>query len=177
MVTIIAYLMIGHWAVLPHPETEDSDWQLRLTAAQSVDRQQWSAIHFLYDNCACSRRVLEHVLNSSPVEGVTERIVLVSDEPAKIERSGRSIDVEYVTPIQLKEHYGVESAPLLVVMDDQQIVRYSGGYTALKQGPEIKDREIISRLRAGKEVAELPLYGCAVSAELKKLIDPLGLKN
>ena len=177
MVTITAYLMIGHWAVLPHPETNDSDWQVRLTAAPSVDHKQWTAIHFLYDNCACSRRVLEHVLVSSPIEGVTERIVLISDNPQEFKREGRFIEVEYVTPARLKERYGVESAPLLVVMDGQQNVRYSAGYTARKQGPEIKDREIISRLLKGDEVTELPLYGCAVSAEMKKLIDPLGLKN
>lgn len=177
MVTVLAYLMISHWAVLPHPSSADAAWESRIQQTQQMNNQQWTVIHFLYDNCACSRRVLEHVLGNSPIEGVTERVVLITESPAsEVPRDG-AIEFEVVTPSSLKDRYGIESAPLLVIVDDHQKVRYSGGYTVRKQGPEIKDREILASLISGDKVAELPLFGCAVSAELKKLVDPLGFKQ
>lgn len=177
MVFTMAYLMISHWAVLPRPDTDDARWASQLQDCCTSSGNNWTMVHFLYDNCACSRRVLAHVTSREPVNNVREQIVLVAETPPEHATFSGHIPVEYVTPVQLKERFGVESAPLLVVIDDQKNVRYTGGYTSRKQGPEIKDFEIVSDLMAGDSVAELPLFGCAVSKELQKLIDPLGLKN
>ncbi len=177
MACIVAYLMVSHLAVLPHPKTNDTAWESRLHEAVPPAPESWTALHILYDNCACSRRVLKHVIASSPIKNVQERVVLVSDSPHEPSPARDALDVEYVTPGELQAKFGVESAPLLVVLDDNQRVRYTGGYTSRKQGPEIMDREIITRLISGNDVTELPLFGCAVSSELKRLVDPLGLKS
>ncbi len=176
MVSIVAYLMISHWAVLPHPRVGDAQFSERLQAAELGRTPNWSAVHFLYDDCPCSRRVLQHVIDSQPIPGVTERVVLISKECLRAELGRGDLQVEYVTPENLKQRYGVESAPLLVVMDTNQSVRYSGGYTSRKQGPKMMDREIIAQLVAGQSAMELPLYGCAVSTQLQRAIDPLGFK-
>ena len=54
-------------------------------------------------------------------------------------------------------------------------VRYAGGYTERKQALFPRDREIVAALRAGDEVTPLPVFGCAVSNELKRTINPLRL--
>jgi len=64
----------------------------------------------------------------------------------------------------VRRHGSQRRAPLL------------GGYTERKQGFDIQDVSIVERLRNEKSVAELPLFGCAVSRSLQALLDPLGIK-
>lgn len=173
---ITSSLMVGHWITLPHPETGD-----RLPASVPVvfsDESGTYTFHFLYGDCPCSRRVLRRVLDRDPISGANERIVLIGDDPEMESLAvSKGFSVDVVTPPQLKSIYGVESAPLLVMTDKAGNISYSGGYTSRKQGPDIQDDKIIRDVIAGRSVDELPLYGCAVSANLKAILDPLNLKT
>jgi hypothetical protein len=63
---------------------------------------------------------------------------------------------------------------LMLVIDRNGVIRYSGGYSRRKQG-ELEDETILRHVRGGADIETLPIYGCAVSAELARLIDPLRL--
>ena len=135
------------------------------------------AFHFLYGDCPCSRRVLKHVAGRGKIAGATEHIVLIgNDDPLGREAQAKGFGIDIVSPEDLKSVYGIESAPLLVVTDCSGTILYSGGYTPRKQGLAIKDVAIIGQAVAGDVPKGLPLYGCAVSKDLKAIIDPLSIK-
>ena len=178
LLIICASLMAGHWVTLPHPERGE------VMAANvgfprfPVDHEQVYAFHFLYGDCSCSRRVLKHVLARSPVPNAKERIVLIGEDPeSEAHAIALGFEVHTVTPPQLKEIYGVESAPLLMVSDLEGTIRYAGGYTSRKQGLDIQEMEIIQKAIANQDIDGLPLYGCAVSKSLRAIVDPLDLKQ
>jgi hypothetical protein len=126
-----ACLMVNHWVPLPGPEF--SEVVLDGNLINDVDGR-WTALHFLYADCACSRRVLEHVLTQPTRTDVRERIVLIGGDAELAARAeGRGFAVDQVSPEQLKAKYRIEAAPLLVVVDPHGQVRYSGGYTTRNQ--------------------------------------------
>jgi hypothetical protein len=170
MIVIGASLMAGHWIPLPSTAPEEG----HLPGAADG---RWRVYHFLYMECPCSRRVLEHICQRQAVRGMAERLVLIgnsSDLPGSARRE--DCEVDWVTPQELETEYGVESAPMMVVVDPKGRTRYSGGYTSRKQVLDIQDREIMDRLLAEEEVDALPVFGCAVSRQLQSITDPFGLK-
>ena len=176
MFLFVATLMVGHWASLPHPEVGERFPNIAVQDVgfngEEIDVQ---AFHFLYVDCPCSRRVIRHLSNRTPLDGAIENVVFVGDTLPN-ERIHDGFNVELLSPVELKQRYGIESAPLLVVTDSVGTITYSGGYTSRKQGPDIQDVEIISAAVKGTAYQKLPVFGCAVSNELKSLVDPLGIK-
>jgi hypothetical protein len=63
---------------------------------------------------------------------------------------------------------GIEAAPLLVVLNPQGQLAYSGGYTQRKGGPEIEDTTILAKVQQAMPPTSLPIFGCAVSERLKR---------
>ena len=178
MIFVIACLMVSHWVALPHPTATDQAWSVQLNQTRTTQVGKWTAFHFLYGNCPCSRRILDHIVHRVPVDGCQEKIVFIGEDSEMTEAAmQRGFEVDCVTRDELKAQYGVEAAPLLTVLDPSGKVRFAGGYTTHKQGPQIQDERIIRELLSGGKVKDLPLFGCAVSNELKLLVDPLGLKN
>ena len=120
---------------------------------------------------------MRHLAERRPLPDMTEAVVLVgaNDEFERMIRE-TGYELEVLTPSQLAQSYHVESAPMFAVLDPSGVLRYLGGYTERKQGPVIQDVTIVERLRSERPVAELPLFGCAVSRSLQALLDPLGLK-
>jgi hypothetical protein len=56
---------------------------------------------------------------------------------------------------------------------------YSGGYAPSRPGlpaTALLDAAIMDRVRHGETVAPYPAFGCATSAALRSLLDPLRLK-
>lgn len=180
---LIATMMVGHWVPMPRPDVGD---EVRLLSSGDLpgrmikpsDGERLIAFHFLYGDCPCSRRVLKAILTRSPEESAIELIVLIGEDPVN-ERKAKDLgfEVDCVTPQELKSKYNIESAPLLLVVDNRARIVYSGGYTSRKQGLDIQDTTIISRIANGEDVSCLPLYGCAVSRELKQILDPLNIKG
>ena len=173
-------LMARHELALPSPAADDPALQRAVNELSPSDvgstATDWSVIHVLYAQCRCSQRIVEHLVGRERPVGIREQVLLVgngAEYAAKLTSAGFSVVL--ATPAELKERYHVESAPLLVVADPSGRVRYSGGYTREKQGPDIRDLAIIGELRSGGTPAELPTLGCAVSDELRELINPLGL--
>lgn len=188
----VSSLMAGHWVSLPHPES-GSRLVMGDEATDGPSGESIVTFHFLYSDCPCSRRVLNHVLKRKSLERANERLVLIGDSPNQqsaaqsaaqsatqtaTQNAAESLgfNVDMVTPAGLMKRYGIEAAPLLVVTKLDGTILYSGGYTARKQGLNYRDVDVINRALSGETLDSLPLYGCAVSERLQSLIDPLSLK-
>lgn len=171
----ISYLMVGHWVALPNNQPVlDNDQIVRINMELA---SQLHVQHILSQSCPCSHRIAKHLASRWPIPSVAEQIVVVespNDTTSMVFPDAYS--VKRISADQLMEEYAIESAPLLLVADSAGKVVYSGGYTARKQGFEIRDYEIISSLLRGESVDALPIYGCAVSKRLRRAVDPLGLK-
>ncbi|QDT57565.1 hypothetical protein SV7mr_00470 [Stieleria bergensis] len=184
-------LMLTHWVPLPAPSPNQPVSAIVPEAGlQSAslgfgwshdaesDTPSWRAYHFIYSQCPCSLRVMRHLANRLSLDDIAETIVYVGSEPPREEtlltENGYSIDV--VSAQELFSQYGVQSSPLMMIVDPQGMIRYSGGYTSRKQGYAIQEPAIIEQVISGQAVDSLPVYGCAVSKSLKDLVDPLGLK-
>jgi hypothetical protein len=170
-------LASAHEYTLPHPDRRE----LALTEALGArvlpqERGRFTVTHVLYAECRCSQRILEHLAARRARRDVSESVLLVA--PAAeltLQLLEAGYRVEALTPVELQSRYAIEAAPLMIVADPLQHIRYLGGYTARKQGLDIRDGAIIDNALAGKDSTELPLFGCAISRALRKLVDPLGL--
>jgi hypothetical protein len=171
-------LMANHLLSLPAPSPRDEALRAAIDRARPASLPRgWSAVHVFAAECGCSKRLVDHLEKRGPAAGVFEKVVMVGDDPAiqrRLERRGFSFQT--VTPDELAARYHVEAVPLLVVAAPDGAVRYAGGYTERKQGPAIRDLDILQSLRAEHAVRSLPLFGCAVTEALKKTLDPFGLK-
>lgn len=177
---IVSTLMASHWATLPHPETGSQLPTESETVGEDLNEDNGRirlTYHFLYSGCRCSQRVIEHLLKRGPIENASEQIVLVGSDA---ELESRILNARYrlvvISEAELKERYDVEAAPLMVIADMQGKIRYSGGYSSRKQSLDYQDVAIIAKAIKGDEVEGLPVYGCAVSTRLQKIVDPLGIK-
>ena len=176
-----AYLLSAHLLTLPTPELTDLGPQRSAVAQRRSSQQgQWLAVHILDQECKCSLRVLDHLLDKPRPRGVVERIVLIASEVSRdriSEIQAHGFDLDIVTPDQLADRYRVQAAPLLVVIDPADAVRYVGGYTPRKQADDVRDVAVLDALRRGEPVEPLPTFGCAVGRSLRGRIDPLGIRT
>lgn len=151
------------------------------------------AFHVIYQSCPCSRRVLKHLLERTVIVGASETILLVldtgdhastglngpcqSDEAAIRDQAiARGYLVQAITPEELRSSHGIEASPLLLIVDAEGIVLFSGGYTSRKRGLSYQDEATIQAVLNGETPDPIPVFGCAVSEQLQKIVDPLGLK-
>lgn len=173
-----AYLLASHLLTLPHPTVQDPVLVAAVAAARGpAGVGRLVVLHVLFAECNCSRRVLRHLLQREPRADAVERIVLVGhDDAAATDGRARGYSVVEVTAERLAADYHVESAPMMVVADAAGVIRYLGGYTDRKQGATVRDDDVLGRLAAGEQVAPLPLFGCAVSRQMRGRVDPLGIR-
>jgi hypothetical protein len=183
-VSFVAATSLGaaHLYALPAPNRTD---QTLLHAANELrsdkERNAWVAVHVLYAQCRCSQGILKHLASEPRPRGVAEKILLVGQNAAIASElralAARSFRIVTVGPDELRDRYHVQAAPLMLVLGPDGALRYSGGYTQHKQGPVIRDRVILAELMSKNETSELPVFGCGVSRELQRLLDPLALKR
>ena len=179
MALISAGLLAKHLVALPAPAAGDP--ALAGVVAQTRGMRgigDWLGVHVLYGECPCSRKIAEVLLDPARPrpEGLTETMVLVGADPELEARAAAAgFAVEVVAADQLEARWKVQAAPLLVLADPTDRLRYVGGYTARKQGPDVQDIELLARLQADAPVEPLPLFGCAVSQALRAAADPVGL--
>jgi hypothetical protein len=176
-----AYMLSAHLLTLPAPEITDLGLQRSAAAQrQPFQRGRWFVVHILDQDCVCSLRVLDHLLADPRPAGVAERIVLIADAVSPQRTAAiiaRGFDLDIVTADELAARYHVEAAPLLVVIDPGDALRYVGGYTPRKQAADVRDVAVVEALRRGQPVEALPTFGCAVGRSLRGKVDPLGLRN
>jgi len=179
---IATSLGAAHLHALPKPARADAALSHAINELRSdKERNAWLAVHVLYAQCRCSQGILRHLASGPRPASVTEKVLLVGQNPGISSElralAARNFRIVAVSADELRDRYHVQSAPLMLVLAPDGTVRYSGGYTDHKQGPVIKDRMILAELMSKKEARELPVFGCAVSQELQRLLDPLALKG
>jgi hypothetical protein len=184
LVLLGGFLMAPHVVGLPAPDVGNRGLAA-LLAAHPSPRQNWRALHVLYQACGCSARVVQHLLERGARVDVAETVIYVHDaDPAAAPALAKVGDdlrqarfgFEALTPAELARRYQVESAPLLLVIDPRGALRYSGGYTHRSGSALIQDGAVIDGLIGGRRVETLPVLGCAMSPRMQRAIDPLGLK-
>jgi hypothetical protein len=175
------YLLSAHLLTLPTPDLTDLGPQRSAVAARrSTQQGQWLAVHVLDQECKCSQRVLDRLLAAPRPSDIVERIVMIASEVSREQAAAihaKGFDLDIVTAEQLGQRDRVQAAPLLIVLDPADAVRYVGGYTPRKQADDVRDVATIAALRRGEHVEPLPTFGCAVGRALKEKIDPLGIRN
>ena len=177
-VAAVSTLMAGHWLMLPSPASaERPDVAAALVSLRAEGDDRWFAVHVMYVDCRCSQRVVDHLTTRQRPPELSEHVVLVGRDRSMERRlQTRGYRVTTVNPEELLSRFRLQAAPLLAVISPAGDLRYLGGYSERKQGPDIRDLEIVAGLRARSAVDELPLFGCAVSQGLQDLLDPLGIK-
>jgi hypothetical protein len=174
-------LTAAHLYALPKPSRTDLTLVHALNALRAEGDTGLFAVHVLYARCRCSARILEHLAAEPRPAGVTEKILLVGSNPELeaelLALAARRIQVVETSAIELRDRYHVQAAPLFLVLGRDGELRYNGGYTRRKQGAVFEDAAILRQLAADEGVMELPLFGCAVSRDLQRLLDPFALRG
>jgi hypothetical protein len=176
MLAIGSSLLARHALALPRPIADAALARSMATLREPGNVGRWMAVHVLYTECRCSRVLVEHLLSTRRPNNVVEKVLLVgrdADLEARLTAGG--FHVVQVRPAELAERYHVAAVPLLIVTAPDESVRYVGGYTTRKQGPDPRDLEIIAGAREERPLASLPVLGCAVSDKLRAMLNPLGL--
>lgn len=173
-VVIGASLMTSHWVSLPSPSTEDA--ALRRSLRRLHPHSGWLAVHFLDEECACSRQILRHLKSRRALRDVEECVVLLGNGEAAPELRAAGFAVHRCERDALAEKYHVEAAPLLVVADPEGAPVYVGGYTDRKQGLAVRDVAILEACRNRSVPQALPVFGCGASPRLRDILDPFALK-
>jgi hypothetical protein len=175
------YLLSAHLLTRPTPDLTDLGPQRSAVAARrSTQQGKWLAVHILDQECKCSQRVLDHLLAERRPSALVERVVMIANEvsPDRIAAiHAKGFDLDIVTAEVLADRYRVQAAPLMIVLDPADEVRYVGGYTPRKQADDVRDIAVLEALRRGERVEPLPTFGCAVGRALREKIDPLGIRN
>ncbi len=170
----------SHLVALPQPERDDTALAAAIADHRRVqDSGQWMVLHVLYGECPCSRKIADEIVRADRPRpaGISETVLFIGEDRRLADAAlAAGFRVDELTHEQLKAQWHVEAAPLLIVADPLGVVRYVGGYTSRKQGPDVRDIAIIEDLQANTEVDVLPLFGCAVSQALQAAVDPLGLR-
>ena len=170
---VSASLLARHLVALPVPAA--AQLGRALGAFRPVAPGSLGVVHVLYAECRCSKLIAEHLVTRARPGGIVEHVVLVGkDDILASSLAAHGFVVELASAERLAA-WGIEAAPIFVVLSLSGEVRYAGGYTERKQGLFPRDREIVAAVRAGDTVAPLPVFGCAVSAGIERSINPLRL--
>lgn len=125
---------------------------------------RWQAVYVLGEKCPCSSRVARHLMDRGPAKSIEEHILQVGDEPeteAGLRRAGWVLWRR--APEVARDEYGALSAPLLVIVDPRGEIRYRGGLSRRSDARDgFHEQEIWTALQQGREVKQLPAYGCAL---------------
>jgi hypothetical protein len=170
MVLLGAGLLARHVVALPAPSKDDHLSQA-LQELRRPGAPAWVAVHVMYAECRCSQRIVAHLTSTPRPRGWQEVVLWVGEEAPEPSLS-RAFDVRRSSPEDLAR-FGVESAPLLVVLDPEGRAAYVGGYTDRKQGPDIRDLRIMADAEQRRSASALPIFGCAVSERLKRALAAL----
>jgi hypothetical protein len=170
----LAALSIKHMASLPEPDDE-----VRLSrAVQQLRRGSNSnfLVHVIYAECSCSRALFAHLVARRSFPGAEEAILFVGADASKQELARRAgFTFTTVSSEDLSLRFGLEAAPVLIVLNPAGQVRYAGGYYAHPATITPLDERIYAQLETGAKVEPLPVFGCAVSSRLQKSLSPLGM--
>jgi hypothetical protein len=170
----IASLGVSHTAPMPEPTPEE-----RLTHALLGLREQPKQpflVHVIYARCSCTERLFRHLIERRALAGMDEEILFVGEDEAKKARARQAgYRFTTVSAAELVSRFGLEAAPVLFAFTRDGRLAYAGGYFDKAAAVVALDERIVSEVQRGLPTEPLPVYGCAVSPQLQKSVDPLGI--
>jgi hypothetical protein len=146
--------------------------------AQKSAGSLWTMTHVLGKGCKCSEQVFNYLIKRGPQSDLEENVILLGDVPeyrAALEKRGFKVTEKNPRELATEKAIGV---PFLLINSAKGEGVYAGGYASsmIDERTPLLDLQILHSLRDGKSASELPIFGCAVSQRMQKLIDPLELK-
>ena len=151
-----------------------------LKLAQPAANHQMRAVHILAGSCACSQRVMQHLIDRKPLTGVSEQVILL-DGPAPdlptttnlvASLSAAGFTVSRVKADAVPADAALRGVPLLIFAAPNNTLLYMGGY-----GPSFdQDSAIFHQLQQKQRVTPLAATGCAVSQRMRRQADPFHIK-
>lgn len=167
-------LSVSHTAAMPAP---DDEVRLARAAAAIVGGGRTLAyVHVIDPACSCTAGLLEHLIERGAYPEHRETILFTGDDPnlkAVAEQAG--FGFVSITRAELGASLGIEVAPVLVALAPDGGLLYLGGYFDKPAAVLARDTVIHRRLLAGQDTPPFPVFGCAVSENLRKRVDPMGI--
>jgi hypothetical protein len=176
VVTLVAIssLAVSHTAAMPEPARGG-----RLAGAALALRQDASRpflVHVISARCSCTERLFAHLMERGAFPGTGEVVLFVGEDAAKQAAAARAgFRFLALSAEDLARRFELEAAPVLLAFDASGRMRYAGGYFSHPSTIFPQDASIHAELAQGATPRPLPVYGCAVSANLQKKVDPLGI--
>ncbi|UYL09930.1 hypothetical protein B9G69_004990 [Bdellovibrio sp. SKB1291214] len=140
---------------------------------------QWTLTHVVSESCKCSAKVMAYLKDRGPSSLAHEEIVLLGRIPAESqELVAKGFPLRHLNPENIKEDISKLGVPFLLITTPQGDTVYAGGYSekSVQDGGPIRDLEILQGLQGKGTVQNFPIFGCAVSRKLQKIVDPFSLK-
>jgi hypothetical protein len=139
---------------------------------------QWTLTHVVSESCKCSAKVVEYLLTRGPEKDANEEILVIGHPPQITELHQRGFKTRALDPDDLKEDISKLGVPFLLITTPKGDTVYAGGYSekSVQDGSPIRDLEILRSLQGSGNVANFPIFGCAVSRKLQKIVDPFSMK-
>lgn len=175
LLPVLAVLMVGHIVSLPAP----NDDQRLENAVKALHHDHHSPllIHVIYQHCSCTNSLFAHLIDRGRFASVREQVLFVGDDPTKRMAAQKAgYEVMTISRHALVRTFGIEAAPVLLIVDATGSIVYLGGYYRHPATVVPQDEMIYAQIQRGQHIDPLPLYGCAVSDRLQQAFDPLGLK-
>ena len=170
---LVAMASLGarHTAAMParHNQVAPPDLHSAFARLQA-DSSQRLLVHVIATDCSCAQRLTRHLLQRPRLAGTVEVLLLVGpDATWRPLAEATGVAVHRVDAATLQQRYGLDAAPVLVALAPGGRIDYIGGYFDHPAALHPLDESIHARwVGAGGAPAALPVYGCAVSADLRR---------
>lgn len=168
----LALLSLNHGIAFPSPEPDRLS-RISKSLYELAPKTDRLIVHVLASDCSCTASLTRHLLQHG-ADG-NELIVYVGDDP-KFQNSAEKAGYNFI-PVSNQQltDLGLESAPVLAVFSERGELDYLGGYYDHPSASRPLNLSLLAEINAGDLPNPLPIFGCATSARLKSVFDPLGL--
>lgn len=163
----------------PLPKETPKQSNLKAFVKSLDSNKTWTNIHFITDQCLCSNELAKYLVERKAQKDISELVIIVGKSSVfekKIKTAG--YETKHISEKDLAQKIGITGIPLYVILDQNQQLKYYGGYSerVINKTTVFKDLEILKETKKGKSVTSLPKFGCAVSSDLQARLDPFNLK-
>jgi len=151
-----------------------------LGVAKSTDAHGWRAVHVLSAGCACSQKVMRHLLQRKEFPGVAEQILLIDGQESYLPGSEQLLTqlaqagfpIAHLQADDLPPDAGLHGVPVLAIASPNGQVAYVGGYGSAGD----QDGAILQQVQMGRAPKPLAILGCALGNRLRRKADPFHIK-
>jgi hypothetical protein len=168
----LAALSLTHVIALPSPD-EARVQQIHQSLSRLQQGKGPFAVHVLAQRCSCTTSLGRHLLGKSPDR---EELILFVGDDAQLAQQALQAGYRFqnITEQELTD-IGLESAPVLALLENSDRLSYLGGYYDHPAASNPLDQQLKAALANGSFPDPLPIFGCATSPRLQNALNPLRL--